>query len=302
MGSRIAIGSLVTLLTLAMAPEAHARHRELGVELTHLEGRVGPRRIVVEYRITGASWSEMRHRGIQPRLTLLLEGDDRGPPWHQSHTHTLHRPEGRVRFPAPNGHFRGTVRFAGHAGNDYVSFMRVAGIRLRAAELVFVPHRASEPRPRPGRPIARPPSGPKPRPGVPVDPRPSRPRPIDPDLIGACGDAFMGDRAEQRCLQAAKPYAYNRVSLVRACESAMGGDTSELECIEAARNAQYPMPSAIAACEEAMGGDSLELSCIKLVARARRDPTDLIRACSDSMSGDRSELNCIRESNRVPGH
>ncbi|MCA9517011.1 MAG: hypothetical protein KC635_18840 [Myxococcales bacterium] len=114
-----------------------------------------------------------------------------------------------------------------------------------------------------------------------------------PNVIKACGDAFIGSNS-QRCLDIVRDYTYDPVPAIRACEDAVIGDEHGLQCLQHAKAFRGDPSSALRACNDALIGDDSVMACLDAAAFARVDPAPAIRACADAAIGDNNTLSCIQ--------
>ncbi len=117
----------------------------------------------------------------------------------------------------------------------------------------------------------------------------------DPDVIRACGAAFVGSSNSTTCTEKVDRAPESPVETIVACDGAFVSNADVLSCLSNALDTphQNPPPEVIVACDEAMVGSADTLQCIRDASPAAA-PRSLVSACDQAFGGTSETLQCIQ--------
>ena len=259
---------------------AHAKRAEVtAVTVTQARATTDGRRLAVEITIEPRSWRWMQERGIDPVLSIWLDG--------KRTDLELRSARDTLVVPLPRrlsnlDELR--IALGGQRGRQIIGSMLIGGIEVTEVTL-----KVSSGQVMGDGGEAPPPPGPSPSPPPPPPPNWS----ANPAVIKACGDTMSGSANQTACLDAVRPYAWPPEPMVRACYRSMSGSTNTLACIRSGSTMRSSGVGALDACSRAMSGSTNTLACLDSAARSYLEPSSAIAACAKAMSGSTDTLACI---------
>lgn len=266
----------VVCALVAGAPAAHAERVESTyATVTQARAVTDGRSVAVELTIEPRSWKWMRDRGIEPMLSIWIEGRRTDLKVRAGHD--------TLAVPLPvrlGGLSELRIALAGRGPRQSVGSMVIGGIEVVELTLKVASGQVSY-------------DGGEAPPPPPAPPPPLPNWSANPLVIKACGDTMTGSTNQEACLDAVRPYLWPPEPMVRACYRAMTGNTNTLGCIRSGAGARASAVNALEACYKAMTGNTNTLACLDSAARSFLEPSPAISACAKAMTGNTNVLACI---------